>query len=186
MEVLAAVRELYVRRWGEPSRHAIFRAPDAEMEICKWDAAANDQGVDLYATLGASAQDLPAGGLGHRNEFFVGLRPGEDDVASALAALGLYSVRERVAVDHGDSVPCDGPLWPGTEMSSFLVMRQVGEILAPASLPSGVHVEFLQAIPLFESERRFKVAHGADALIRRWQSAGTAFWDPGRRPDPAS
>ena len=123
---------------------------------------------------------MPDAERGHRVEYFIGLQPGRDDIASALAALGLFAQREAENVDHGHTVPAGGPLWPGTKMSTLLVLRQTGDILPALTLPSGIHVEFLQAVPVFESERRFKVAYGADALLRRWEEKGTAFWDPRR------
>jgi hypothetical protein len=185
MNVVEAVRDLYRGRWGEPTRQAAFRTENYEMEILKWDAAATDEGVDLYATLGASADEMPGGELGHRVEYFVGLQPGQDEIASALAALGLYARREGENVDHGHTVPADGPLWSGTEMGTFLVMRQLGEILPALTLPDGVHVEFLQAIPIFESERRFKVNNGAEKLLQHWERRGVPFWDPHRKAEPA-
>lgn len=187
MNVVDAVGDLYRARWGEPSRKAVFRAGGYEIEIYKWDASTNGEGVDLYATVGASGEEVAgveAGG--HRIEYFVGLLPGRDDVASALAALGLFARREGETVDHGHTVPADGPLWPGSEMSTFLILRQMGEILPALSLPSGVHVEFLQAVPVFESERRFTVAQGAEALLARWEKRGTPFWDPRRGAEPAA
>ena len=43
-----------------------------------------------------------------------------------------------------------------------------------------MHVEFLQAIPIYESERRFKNQHSAEALLERWEDAQVRFWDPRR------
>jgi len=180
LDVLDAVRDVYRARWGDESRRAVFRTRSDQVEILKWGASGNGEGVDLYATLGASAVDLPGAQPGHRVEFFVGLRPGQDDIASALAALGLFARREQEFVGHGHTIPADGPLWPGTQMKTFLVLSQVGEIIPPADLFDGVHVEFLQAVPVFESERQYKIAHGADALVRLWERAGTPFWDPNR------
>jgi len=119
-------------------------------------------------------------------EYFLGLLPALDAVASPLAALGLYSVRQGVAVGDGDTVPADGPLWPGTDMRRFLVLRPLGDIIAPLELPNGMHVEFMQAIPIFESELAYKARHGARELLDHWQESGVAFWDPGRLPEPAS
>ena len=51
---------------------------------------------------------------------------------------------------------------------------------------AGVHVEFLQAIPIYESERRFKNQHSAETLLERWEDAQVRFWDPRRAPDPAA
>lgn len=76
-------------------------------------------------------------------------------------------------------------MWPGTEMDVFLVLRQLEEVLPTLELPGGVHVEFLQAVPLFESERRFKVGRGAKALLRRWEEVGLPFWDPDRQAEPS-
>ncbi|BDZ53055.1 suppressor of fused domain protein [Agromyces marinus] len=186
MNTVDLVYDAYLARWGEPSRRADFdNGSRPQIAILKWDAASNGLGVVLYATLGASAEDMPQANPGHRVEYFVGLRPGRDDVGSPLAALGLFASSENELVDHGHTVASDRPLWPGANMSSFLVLRQTGEILPALELPGGVHVEFLQAIPIFESERRFKVAHGAEALMRRWEGAETPFWDPDRRSEPA-
>ena len=37
--------------------------------------------------------------------------------ASPLAALGLYSARESVALDHGHTVTAGGPQWTGSSMA---------------------------------------------------------------------
>ncbi|WP_020393290.1 suppressor of fused domain protein [Kribbella catacumbae] len=59
--------------------------------------------------------------------------------------------------------------------------------LLPAhTLDGGVHIEFLQVVPVFESERRFTIEHGADALLKRWEEAGVPFWDPRRSAEPAA
>jgi hypothetical protein len=49
-------------------------------------------------------------------------------------------------------------------------------------LQPGTDVYWLQAIPLHESERRFLVEHGLDALESRWAQAGIEFHDVGRDP----
>ncbi len=183
--IAIAVRDLYTARWGEPSRKAQFRVAGLEIEVYKWDAEATGEGVALYATIGSSA--YPVGGdPKHRAEYFLGLQPQKDAVASPLAALALYSVREGIALGHGDTVRADGPMWPGTGMRHFLVLRPLGDIIAPLELPDGVHVEFMQAIPIFDSERSYNARHGAKELLDHWQESGVAFWDPRRLPEPAS
>jgi hypothetical protein len=183
--ITGAVRDLYAARWGEPSRKAAFRVAGLEVEVYKWDAAATAEGVVLYATIGASAYPMAGRDPEHRVEYFLGLLPPQDAVASPLAALALYSVREGVAVGHGDTVPADGPLWPGTNMRRFLVLRPLGDIISPLELPDGMHVEFMQAIPIFESELAYKARRSARELLEHWQESGVAFWNPGRLPEPA-
>jgi hypothetical protein len=150
--ITGAVRDLYVARWGEPSRKATFREVGLEAEIYKWNAETTAEGVTLYATIGASAYPMAGLEQGHRTEYFLGLLPPRDHVASPLAGLALYSNREGTAVGHGDTIPADGPLWPGTEMRRFLVLRPVDEVIPPLELSGGVHVDFMQAIPIFDSE----------------------------------
>ncbi len=180
--VTEAVRDLYRARWGEPTRRARFEVEEFDIEIYKWAVDANPEGVALYATIGASARPMVGRDPNHRVEFSLGLVPERDDVASALAALGLYSAREGVALDHGHTVPAEGPLWPGTQMRTFMVLRPLSAFLPPLELVDGLHVDFLQVVPLFDSERAFKSEHGAEALLDRWEKAGVPVWNPERTP----
>lgn len=184
--ISGSVRDGYLARWGEPSRTATFRVAGLDAEILKWKAEANPEGVNIYATIGASVHPMAGREPNHRVEFFLGLLPGKDDVASPLAALALYPSREGVALDHGHTVPADGPLWPGTEMRRFLILRPIDNTMPPLELPSGIHVELLQAIPIFESEFAYKSRLTADALLSRWEAKQTAFWDPRRSPEPGA
>lgn len=179
-----AVSDLYLARWGEPSRKASFQVGESDVDVWKWAADATSEGVCLYATMGASDRPMVGRDSKHRIEFFVGLLPEMDAVASPLAALALHSTREGVAVDHGHTVPVDGQLWPGTAMNRFLVVRPVGDIIEPLTLVDGTHIEFLQALPIFESEAAYKATHGAEALLARWERSQVAFWDPCRAGEP--
>jgi hypothetical protein len=132
-----AVRELYWVRGGEPTRRARFEVGDYSIEVYQWAADANPEGVALYATVAASAQAMAGWDPSHRVEFFLELLPEQDEVASALAALGLFSVREGVALDHGHTLPADKPLWPGTQMRAFLVLRPPKNSLPPLALGEG-------------------------------------------------
>jgi hypothetical protein len=178
--IAEAVFDHYRARWGEPSRRARFEVEGLGIDVLKWDAEASPEEAALYATVGASTWPLNGRDPEHRVEFFAGLLPEQDGIASALGALGLYHVRERLVLDHGHTVPAGGPLWPGTAMDSLLVMRPRAGFLPALQVPNGVHVEYLQAIPIYESDRAFKAEHGAEALLRRWERERVQFWDPNR------
>jgi hypothetical protein len=187
MLVVDAVRDSYRARWGKPARTTRFggdKVVKIAVEILKWDSTSNPEGMTLYATVGASAWPLAGRPPSERIELFVGLAPERDKIAGALAALSLYPAREGVTLDHGHTVPSDGPLWPGSAMSSFLVVRARPGFLPPLELPDGIRVEFLQVIPIYECERAYKKAEGVDALIDCWTEARTLFWDPDRPPNP--
>ena len=121
----------------------------------------------------------------HRIEMFTGLLPAKDDIALALAMLASNPLREGTDLEHGHTVTFADSLWEHTEMRSFLLLRPIAEIAPTLRLDHGLHVEFLQAIPIFASELSFKNEHGAEALMQRWESRQVGFWDPNRGQDPA-
>jgi hypothetical protein len=179
------VKEHYRRIWDEPSRTASFRFSGHEVEVLKWNADRNPEQVNMYATAGASDQ-VPLGyPADHRVEFYVGLIPAKDEVAKALAMLAFEAIANKAELGHGHSVAFSEPLWKGTTMTGFLLLRPIVEVVPPLLLADGVHVEFLQAIPVFQSEVSFKAERKAEGLVEHWKAAGTAFWDPDRRAEPS-
>ncbi len=151
-----------------------------KIEIYKWDESTTAEGVALYCTLGASTCPIKDNDPSHRVEFFIGLIPARDTIASAFAALGLYAKREGVVLDHWHTVSAGAPLWEGSGMRTFLVVRPKLGFMAPLESENGLHVHFLQAIPIFESERVFVSGRGVEALLDRWAQDGVPFWSPDR------
>jgi hypothetical protein len=184
MTVVDTVRDTCRELWGKPARSSKFELDGYLVDVLKWDAKSNSENVVIYLTVGASAFPLPSGPADHRFEFFTGLLPARDEVANSLAALSLYSVREGVMLAHGHTVPSDVPLWRGSAMSTFLITHPRSDLLPQLESPDGTKVEFLQAIPIFESERSYKKVHGVDALMECFAEAHTPFWDPDRSPNP--
>jgi hypothetical protein len=181
-----SVERHLLEQFGPPSRAAHFRRSGRSIDVYKWAADATNEGVALYATAGASAYSMTGMPPDHRLEFFVGLNPEQDDIASHLAALALYAFEEHTSIAHGHTVPAGRPLWSGTEMTSFLVLTPISDIIKPFKIENGIHVEFLQAIPVFPSEVAFKASHNAEQLVARWQQARVPFWNPERFAEPAS
>lgn len=177
-----AVPDLYRAHWGEPSRQARFEVGEFDIEVFKWAADANPEGVGLYATVCASSRPMVGGDPNHRVESFLGLVPERDDVASALAALSLYLAREGVALDPATPTRPMGRCGRERRCKTFLVLHPLRDFLPPLDLPNGLHVDFLQAVPMFDAERAFKSEHGAEALLDRWEKAGVPFWNPERTP----
>ena len=71
MTLTEAVRDHYQAQWGEPSRHARFKEGEFEIEVDKWTADANPEGVALYSTIGASVRPMVGRDPNHRTEFFL-------------------------------------------------------------------------------------------------------------------
>jgi suppressor of fused protein SUFU len=181
---LTLLTDYYVDLWGRPSREAEFEIAGHGIEVYKWDADSNPQGVAMYATLGASVAPAPDSPT-HRNEFYVGLLPENDDVAWPLATLASHPLREGVGFQNGSSLVLPEPLWPGTGMTGFLVLEPVSETIPTLEIPGGNHIVFLQATPAYEEEIAYKAADGAASLNRLldyWQEERVPHWDPRRGP----
>ena len=184
--IINEVRRYYVRRWGDPIREAAYRWQGHEIVILKWEASRNPEQVNLYATLGTSAHEMPGSPPSHRFEMFAGLEPANDSIAKPLAMVALEAIVNRTTLDSGHSVTFPDPLWPGTNMHSLLIVRPLVEIIPPLATVDGKHIEFLQVVPVFESEVAFKAEHKASELLKRWRTAHVPFWDPNRNPEPST
>ncbi len=177
------VRSHYVNQpgWGEPSREAEYTFGDETYEVYKWDAKRHPDGVNFYATNGASSY-VPASRK-HRFEIFMGLLPEADDVALSLAKAASFPTREKTDVSDGDTITFQDPLWPGTAMRSLLITRPLQELVPQLKLEDGTHAEFLQALPLHDSELALIKKEGPEALLERWRSAPRVkYWNPNRPP----
>lgn len=168
--------------WGEPARAAWFQREDGRSyAISKWLPAVTKEGVFLYVTTGASLSPGTGGPSDHRTEFFLGLDEEVDGVAPTLAAVASYAADRGVDLGHGHTIPAGGSLWTGTEMDHILILRQRREVVPSVRLDA-THVEFLQAVPLYQSERDRKVKLGLDGFLEEWEELGVPFWSPRRPP----
>lgn len=156
------VREYYISLWGKPSRAENFYAAGVRTRVLKWEPSATDEGVALYATVGASEGRR---GSVHRVEFVVGLLPAEDGVMRSLGGLGAFP-RVSGIVNKGDTISLGAPLWPGTDMKAFLVVPEIDEFLPTLKLRN-YHVEFLRVLPIYDSELQMKKEHGPGWLMER-------------------
>ena len=187
MSLAVRLRDHYRHRWGEPSRTGSFDFGDEVfVEICKWDSdrPKNTERVTLYATIGASLHPMKGADPSHRIELVVGFDPPEDDVAGALAVLASFPRRQGTSLEHGHTVPFGEPLWAGSGMRAFLVLRpNVSDLIPPMDVEN-VHVDFLQAIPIYPSELEAKKTDGLTAFMDAWEEKKVPFWNPRRSPVP--
>jgi len=184
--ITEAVRDYCIKKWGMPVKRQWFHNDvGMTVDVFKWTPEATGEGVTTYVTVGASARPMNGWDSKHRAEFFVGLKPEQDGVMQRLAMLAAYPAMTGKAVDHGHTVTLDDPLWPGSEMRTFLILRQLDDVLPALLLSGGLHIEFLQVVPIHDSELQFKNVHGVTALFQRWRDVELAFWDPWRDPVPA-
>jgi hypothetical protein len=175
--ILDEVKRHYVSLFGLPARNAWFETGSHKIEIFKWDPSETTQDVALYASIGAGKDPMPGHDPSHRAEFFLGFLPEMDDVASPLAMVALEGALRGSRLRHGSSVSYLDPLWAGTEMRPFVILGQdaEGEVVPALVLPDGLHVEFLQVLPLHDTELDYKISHGPEALLGEWEKADVPF-----------
>jgi hypothetical protein len=171
-----AVARHYRSLWGRPARKLTFGGHGVRIQVHHWRAADTDEGVELYATAGASAARMDGQ---HRVEFILGLTS-EVDVAESLAGLGSFPLLSG-EIDKGDTVTLGGPLWPGSECRAYLIIPEVEDYLSPLVSRRG-HVQFLRAMPIFDSEIDLKKEHGAGWLMEELHDQGMRIGDAKRRP----
>ena len=168
----AAVQDLYRARWGKPTKVGTFVRGDKSVEVGRWDT----EGVTIYATVGGAE----TGSGDHRYEVFCGLSPAQDSIAQVLASAAAYSAEQGVLLRHGDTVPLDAPPWPGSLIQRMLVVEPMAEFLDPLQLPGGLHVAFLQVIPLLDEDLDLRKTKGTAALLTSWEERRVPFWSSER------
>src|SRR5690348_9709442 len=147
--ILDDVKQHYVAVFGDPSRRASFRIDSYTAEVFKWEPSANPHGVAFYSSIGASRDPLSGLEPSHRVEFFIGFLPEQDGVARPLAMVAIDPILHGSALGPGQTVTYPEPLWTGTEMCSLLILRPQHALVPDLVLDDGVHVEFLQLVPIY-------------------------------------
>lgn len=163
----------YLAMYGEPTRKAKYKSSDGKtIQIFKWDEDQTDEGVVMYATLGAS---FILGDIEESCEFFIGLTPNADDISDALAEVALHGNGTVDIPDSGDTVTLSYELWHGTKARSFM-FTDGDEIVPPMKDEHGRQVWFIQLVPLFDEELSYKKEHGEDALWEAFESDEVPYW----------
>lgn len=178
---LQPVRDHYVARWGEPAEtfHPVRTRNQSGFpgQVLWWPPARTGLSeVELYATVGASM--LISDG-GHASELFCRVSSPCSGVADGLADACTRLLSDGIAISHGTTFTFGKSLWRGTRMNAFLFLRQK-TTLEPLAGP-GWHVEFHQAVPVFDYEVAIKRAEGVAGLQDWWTANRILFWDVHRK-----
>jgi Suppressor of fused protein (SUFU) len=86
-------------------------------------------------------------------------------------------------LDWAHTVPIGEPWVPGGTCDAFLVSEPYayGPDLERCAWSTG-HLQILSLMPITDSERQFKAAHGVEELEQRLEDAAVDFLDPARPP----
>lgn len=163
--------------YGEPVREAEYKSPEgALLQVFKWDESQTDEGVTMYATLGANRN---LGDSTESCEFFIGMTPEADSITDALAEIALHGNGTTDIPNSGDTTTLAYELWLSTKAKTFL-FTDGDEIISPIKNDSGKQIWFIQLVPLFENELTYKKAHGEEALWEKFEEFEVPYWDSSR------
>jgi len=163
--------------YGEPARKAEFKSPEGTVvQVLKWDESQTDEGVTMYATVGANCI---LGDSSESCEFFIGMTPEADSIADALAEIALHGNGTMNVPNSGDTTTLAYELWKGTQAKSFM-FTDGDEVISPIKNDSGKQVLFVQLVPLFDNELSYKKAHGEEALWEKLEATEVPYWDSSR------
>jgi hypothetical protein len=107
--------EFFVRERGEPLREASFQTRDGyDIRILKWVEGAGEDELTFYRTSGACDVPVPGADGKHRQEFFLACDPECDDIADAIAQVGVYAARSgKVLAAQTEHLPGAGTALAG-------------------------------------------------------------------------
>ncbi|EOX4412989.1 suppressor of fused domain protein [Vibrio diabolicus] len=172
------IYEHYLSLYGEPSRKARYETQDGKIvNVFKWDKSVTNEGVSIYATLGASEI---INGDNESCEFFIGLTPEADSIAEALAELALHGNGTNIIPNDGDSLTLSYNLWEGTVARTFM-FTDGDEIIGSIKNDDGKRIWFLQLVPLFDKELDYKKKFGEEALWEFFEENCVPYWDSERK-----
>ncbi|MCB4811062.1 suppressor of fused domain protein [Methylovorus menthalis] len=166
----------YFKKFGSPSREAEFSTQKNSIKVLKWDQDKTGEGVAIYATEGASNIH---GDENNGCEFFLGIAPEVDDVVDAIAEAALHGNGTLLIPNSGDSINLSYPLWVGTEAHSFMFTNG-DEIIEPINIVNK-KIIFIQLVPIFESELKYKNDHSEIDLWKRFEALEVAYWNAKRK-----
>jgi len=173
-----AIFDHYCAMYGKPAREADYKSPEGTLvQVFKWDESQTDEGVTMYATLGAN---LRVGNFTESCEFFIGMTPEADSIVDALAEIALHGNGTTEVPNSGDTTTLAYELWLGTEAKTFM-FTDGDELVSPIKNESGKQIWFIQLVPLFEKELAYKKEYGEEALWEKFEETGVPYWDSSRK-----
>lgn len=166
------VLEHYERRWGEPTKVHSFERPQLPPELRPFFVGEFSLPTDrltIYASVGMSrvSMSYPDSTADNRAEIYLGAFHSDRQLPEQVMMLAAYPHigRTFITIDH--TVPLGGPIASNSNMTAVLFISPIfdppwfREIHAEA-----YHLQMLWAVPIHESERKYKVEHGTEALLK--------------------
>ena len=121
----------------------------------------------------------------HGLEFCI-VAPQADDCHRLYLAMNAFyhaNPDPSFRLDVGHTVPLGDPWLPGSKLDHWLISLPYpyGREFELCEWEGG-HARILWMLPITESERDFRSAHGLEALEQRFDDAELPYWDPDRAP----
>lgn len=176
----------FEKRWGEAERTYTFATPQIPpqmrpLRICEF--ALRSDHLTMYSSIGMSRNPMPKSDALHRVEIFMGSFQENPLLPQVIAMLATYPFTAKTFVGVEHTVPFGSTIIPTSRMTAFVFCRPFYDPQDFWEIKLGTfHIQILWAIPIYESERQFKIRNGWDALRDLFERKGIALGDFEREP----
>lgn len=177
----------YNNFWGRAGKMINISRGDQCLQILRWEQVSHPDGLNVYATVGASIQQLSRGSHKDGFELFLGISPDMDSFE--ISALLLSVVFEYL--DNNEGPMKDHPLL--FHGQSYLVAnvgvrgiiivdqhddawRPFRNSISPLRDSKMNTVHFFEIAMITGSEVEFATKHGVDELVNDWHRRKIAYW----------
>ncbi|TNB72979.1 suppressor of fused domain protein [Arthrobacter sp. BB-1] len=176
MSVVEELREHYVAVVGsEPEHHEMRTRSGESVGVFEWPKGASRMGVHLYASAGATRHGPGAGK--HAVELFLGVNTGSDAVKEGFANMILSVLKSNTVPQHGVFVAGNWKVIKGRQFTGWVLTERPDDLIPELQLAGGRHVVFLDALPVFPEEARYRHGNRSDELFEIWEEIGLKSWD---------
>jgi hypothetical protein len=178
----------YEHRWGKPTKvHSINapQLPEAIRPLLVGEYSLPADGLTIYGSIGMSRapMTLSPESIGHRAEIFIGSFQSFSSLPDMLAMIAAYPHISNTLVTAEHTIPLGQYIVDGSGMSSIILCPPYFDPPEFRRIEaSGYHVEVLWVIPIYESERQFKIKRGWQVLRQIFQEKNVAIGDLFRQP----
>jgi len=186
------VMKHYIQYWGEPIEVNKLDWPQegglgGSFRIVKFVPQADEKRI--YATVGLSAQAMPArlptpnDAFEPRAELFIYADLETNSLIELLTALVVYPFENQTFLWTRQTILGKSPVTDHSKMTSVYITSPYFEEESFHSLHiNDHHIQMLWIVPIYESEREYKIKYGWQALEELFEEKELDIWSLQRDP----
>jgi hypothetical protein len=177
------ILEHYENRWGKATQVYTISDPRVPAQANPLYVAEFTLPIDrltIYASIGMSRAPMISGNpqRDHRVEIFLGTFQPHPVLPKRIAMLAAYPHKGNKSIDNEHTIPLGEPIVPNSQLTSVIFTPPYFDPPGFHHINMGsYHIRILWVIPLYESEREFKIKDGWKSLRKIFEEKHVAIGD---------